>query len=80
MMLRGQINMRGLLSDETGQVSPARVLTLITTLAIAGGYLAAMANTSDGRFPAIPSDALLALAGSNGYYLATKASSFRMDR
>jgi hypothetical protein len=80
MMLRGQINMRGLLSDETGQTSPARLLTLITTIGIAVGYLATIGTASDGHFPPLPSEALLALAGSNGYYLAAKANSFRIDR
>jgi hypothetical protein len=80
MMLWGRINMHGLLSDESGQRSPARLLAMITSITIAGGYLAKVATTPGGHFPEIPIEALLVLAGGNGYYLAAKGSLYRPRR
>lgn len=78
-MLTGQINLHGLLSDkEKGlPVSPARVQALMSTLGVAFYLLlAAQANAREGRheMPAVPSEALLLLGGSNMLYLGIKAA------
>ena len=74
-MLTGGIITKGLLDDKGSRsgFSPARLQLLISSVAIAGYYIAtALTNPNTGRFPTIPNEMLLILGGSHAFYLGSK--------
>lgn len=74
-MLTGAINTKGLLLDKGSDsgFSPARLQLLISTVVVAFYYIGqALSNTNTGRFPTIPNQMLLILAGSHTFYLGSK--------
>lgn len=77
MVLRGDINVRGLLCEKIGpsrHVSPARIQLLLVTLGFAFGYIAEAAQTY--KLPDISRQWLLLLTGSHSVYLSNKAYKF----
>jgi hypothetical protein len=73
-LLTGHIRTRGLLSDEQGRFSPARLQALLVTLAAAASYVASVAaDPSPETLPEVPDAVLWLLAGSGGLYLSSKS-------
>jgi hypothetical protein len=84
-LLTGSINTTGLLRSKSPQrdesISPARVQLLIFTLATAGSYLTQILKLRGTlQLPDVPQNTLIALGGSNGLYLGTKAYAFLSRR
>lgn len=76
-MTDGTISTRGMLLGPSGQPDPERMLHLLTTLALAGWYLAQGlallgAAAPPKQLPEVPDWMLLALAGSHGAFLSAK--------
>jgi hypothetical protein len=74
-LLIGKINTDGLLKDKTGDAkfSPGRLQMLVTTVSIALYYVFMVLKTTDtGRLPDMPTEFLVALAGSHAIYLGGK--------
>lgn len=71
-LLTGQINTRGLLRDKVGgrAISPGRLQLLIVTLLILSYYVMEVLETK--KFPNMPQSFVLALGGSNLFYLGGK--------
>ncbi|HUI85158.1 MAG TPA: hypothetical protein VL240_13090 [Candidatus Binatia bacterium] len=81
-LLNGQINTRSLLSSnngnmaKSGDISPARLQLLISTLGLAFYYLVQVLNNPNpGTFPSIPESWPTVLGGSHVIYLGGKAYS-----
>lgn len=84
-LLTGSINTTGLLRSKSPQrdesISPARVQLLIFTLVTAGSYLTQVLTLRGTlQLPDVPQNTLIALGGSNGLYLGTKAYAFLSRR
>lgn len=82
-LLVQQINTNGLLMDKTGgrAFSPGRLQMLVITLSIAVYYMFLVLEAEDkGRFPDMPNEFLLALAGSHSIYLSGKLYGFLATR
>jgi len=74
-LLVRQINIDGLLIDKAnGQaISPSRVQMLIVTVMIGIYYMFQVMKTEvPGRFPDLPNELMIALAGSHAIYLSGK--------
>jgi len=73
-LLTSEINLRGLLLDKTGSgaVRPERVQLLITTMVVAGKFLADAFTSKTPTLPSIDSDWLYLLGGSSGIYTVRK--------
>jgi len=73
-LVTSQINTRGLLLDKAGSgaVRPERVQLMITTIVVAGKFLADAFNSKTLALPTIDSDWLYLLGGSSGIYMARK--------
>ena len=76
LLLTGRIRMLGVLSDKrTGALSPARVQSLVITLAGAATYLSMSLTETTGRLPDPPDWLLAALGGSHALFLGAKVLS-----
>jgi hypothetical protein len=73
-LLTSRINAKGLFLDKSGSggVRPERVQLLISTIVIAGKYLADVFSTSNPTLPQIDSGWLYLFGGSTGLYVARK--------
>lgn len=73
-LLTSRINTKGLFLDKSGSgaVRPERVQLMISTIVIAGKYLADMFSTSNPTLPQIGSGWLYLFGGSTGLYVARK--------
>lgn len=74
-IISGAINTKGLLDDKgsAGGFSPARLQLLLSTFAVAFYYIGAvMTSVETGKFPTVPNEMLLVLAGSHTFYLGSK--------
>lgn len=80
MILTGRINIGGLISDEGGRTSPARVVLLVPTLVIGALYLIAIVEGEGSGFPEIPRETLLIFGGGSSYYLMVKRGLFDIRR
>lgn len=81
-LLTGRINPRGLLRDKMGgrAFSPGRLQMLIVTVGGALYYVVlVLSNTKTGEFPEVPKELLLALGGSQAFYLGGKLSLLLMQ-
>jgi hypothetical protein len=80
-LLTGSINTTGLLQSKSPQrdesISPARVQLLILTLVTAGTYLTQVLTLQGApQLPDVSQSTLIALGGSHGLYLGSKAYAF----
>lgn len=73
-MLTGSINLRGLLQDDHGSLSPGRVQALLATLTGCATYLLALKGNTQ-ALPAAPGELLALMGGSHTIYLLGKIKS-----
>jgi hypothetical protein len=76
-LITGRIKTRGLLSDDKGAFSPARLQLFLFTLATGFDVLSQI--TSTGRMPVLDQKLLIALFGSHAIYLGGKSYSVYRD-
>ncbi|MFZ0425081.1 MAG: hypothetical protein WAL80_19560 [Xanthobacteraceae bacterium] len=72
---RGEVNLRGLLTDTAGAFSPGRLQLLIATLLVCLYYLGTVvASPNATAMPALPAWFVAAMLGSHGIYLGGKST------
>ena len=69
-LLTGRVNIKGLLNDQSGASSPARLQLLLITLAGAVYYAALCYQKK--TFAAVPDQLVAVLGGSNAFYVVRK--------
>ncbi len=73
LMLIGQVNLSGLLRDNSGIASPGRIQALVATIFCSTGYLIDIfSNPVGGTLAPVPDTLLAVLGGSQALYLAEK--------
>jgi len=76
LLLLGRIKILGILRDKrTGALSPARIQSLVVTLAGAAAYLSMAITEKSGTLPDPPDWLIASLGGSQALFLGAKALS-----